>query len=58
MIDEATFAQMNGEYGEFGFLSIEALIAAKKAVGRERDLNTVCLLLAIKERKEQEKNLF
>jgi hypothetical protein len=44
--------------GEFRFLSIDALTAVKKAIGRERDLDAVRLLLAIKERKEQQKNLF
>jgi hypothetical protein len=33
-------------------LSLDALITAKEAVGRERDLAAVKLLRAIKERKE------
>lgn len=37
-------------YGEFRFLELEALIASKKAVGRERDLAAVRYLLAIQER--------
>jgi hypothetical protein len=45
-------------YGEFRFLNIDALIAAKKAVGRERDLDAVRRLTAIKERKEHQINLF
>lgn len=44
-------------YGEFRFLGLDALIAAKKAVGRERDLDAVRRLTAIKERKEQHKDL-
>jgi len=45
-------------YGQFRFLNLDALIAAKRAVGRERDLDAVRLLLAIKERNEREKDLF
>jgi hypothetical protein len=45
-------------YGEFRFLNIDALIAAKKAVGRERDLDAVRRLVAIKEKNEQQKKLF
>jgi len=37
-------------YGEFRFLDLDALIASKKAAGRERDLAAVRYLLAIKER--------
>jgi hypothetical protein len=40
-------------YGEFRVLSIDALIAAKEAVGRERDLLTVRLLRAIREKKQR-----
>ena len=40
-------------YGDFRFLDLDALIASKKAVGRERDLTAVRCLLAIKERNEQ-----
>lgn len=40
-------------YGEFRILTIDALIAAKEAVGRERDRQTVRYLRAIKERNEQ-----
>lgn len=40
-------------YGEFRILSIDALIVAKEAVGRERDREAVRFLRAIKERKEQ-----
>jgi hypothetical protein len=40
-------------YGDFRILSIDALIAAKEAVGRERDRQTVRYLRAIKERNEQ-----
>jgi hypothetical protein len=45
-------------YGEFRFLNVDALIASKKAVGREHDWAAVRRLLAIKERKEQQKELF
>jgi hypothetical protein len=44
-------------YGQFRFLDLEALIASKRAVGRERDLAAVRSLLAIKERNEQQKRL-
>ena len=37
-------------YGEFRFLNLDALIASKRATGRERDLAAVRFLLAIKER--------
>jgi hypothetical protein len=37
-------------YGEFRFLNLDALIASKRAVGRERDLAAVRVLLAIKDR--------
>jgi hypothetical protein len=40
-------------YCEFRMLDIDALIAAKEAVGRERDLAAVKLLLAIKEEKSK-----
>ena len=45
-------------YGDFRVLSIDALIAAKSAVGREKDLAAVRLLRAIKEKKEQQPELF
>jgi hypothetical protein len=45
-------------YGEFRILNLDALIAAKFAVGREKDLSAVKLLQAIKERKGQQKELF
>ncbi len=41
-------------YGQFRFLSLDALIASKKAIGRERDLAAVRALVAIKERSEQQ----
>jgi hypothetical protein len=44
-------------YGEFQFLNIDALIASKKTVGRERDLDAVRRLVAIKERTEHQKEL-
>jgi len=45
-------------YGEFRILDLDALIAAKLAAGREKDLDAVKLLRAIKERKEHQKDLF
>ena len=45
-------------YGEFQFLNLDALIRAKEAVGRPRDLDAVRWLAAIKEKKEQQKDLF
>jgi hypothetical protein len=45
-------------YGEFRFLNLDALIAAKKNIGREKDLDAVRLLTTLKESKEQEKDLF
>lgn len=45
-------------YGEFRMLSLDALIAAKSAVGREKDLDAVRLFQAIKEKREQQKELF
>lgn len=40
-------------YGAFRILNIDALIAAKEVVGRERDREAVRYLRAIKERNEQ-----
>jgi predicted nucleotidyltransferase len=45
-------------FGEFRILTLDALIAAKSAAGREKDLDAVRLLQAVKERKEQQKDLF
>jgi len=39
-------------YGDFRFLDLDALIASKRAAGRERDLAAVRYLLAIKEKKQ------
>ena len=44
-------------YGQFRFLNLDALIASKKAVGRDRDLDAVRRLLAIQERKRQKGDL-
>jgi len=41
-------------YGQFRILDIEALIAAKEAVGRDRDIAAVIQLRAIKEKLEQD----
>ena len=43
------------DYGEFLILQIDALIKAKEAIGRERDLAAVKLLRAIKEKKDPKK---
>ena len=45
-------------FGEFRMLNLDALIAAKTAAGRQKDLDAVRLLRAVKERKEQQKELF
>ena len=44
-------------YGQFRFLNLDALIVSKKTVGRDRDLDAVRRLLAIKERKDQQADL-
>jgi hypothetical protein len=44
-------------FGRCYMLKIDALIQAKQAVGRQRDLITVQQLKAIKEKNEQQKNL-
>jgi hypothetical protein len=48
----------NFPFGQCYVLGIDALIDAKKAVGRPHDLAAVAQLLAIKERNEQQKKLF
>jgi hypothetical protein len=45
-------------FGSFYVLKIDALIQAKSAVGRPHDLVAVAQLKAIKERREQQKELF
>ncbi len=45
-------------YGEVRILNLDALIAAKLATGRDKDLSAVKLFQAIKERKEQQNELF
>ncbi len=45
-------------FGQFRMLNLDALIAAKAAVGRQKDLDAVRLLQAVKERKTQQKKLF
>ncbi len=45
-------------FGECYVLKIDALIQAKQTVGRPQDLIAVKQLLAIKEKNEQQKNLF
>jgi predicted nucleotidyltransferase len=44
-------------FGEFRMLNLNALIASKSAVGREKDLSAIKLLQAIKERKDRQKEL-
>ena len=39
-------------------LNLDALIAAKAAAGRKKDLEAVRLLRAVKEKREQQKELF
>ena len=45
-------------FGDFKFLSLDALITAKKAAGRPHDLIAVTQLQAIKEKREQQKDPF
>jgi hypothetical protein len=44
-------------YGEFRVLNLDALIASKVAAGREKDLEAVRLLRAVKEKKHQQGHL-
>lgn len=44
-------------YGKFRFLSLEALIVAKEAVGRDRDLDALKFLRVFKEKLDQQPNL-
>jgi hypothetical protein len=56
---EAVFRQSVAakfSYGEFRFLNLDALIAAKQAAGREHDLAAVKQLRAIKEKLERATN--
>jgi hypothetical protein len=46
------------DYGEFRYLNLDSLIRAKTAVGRPRDLDAVRWLMALKEKNEQQKDLF
>jgi len=43
-------------YGEFRILDLDAMIASKVAVGREKDLEAVRLLRAVKEKKNQQRH--
>ncbi|HTB83877.1 MAG TPA: hypothetical protein VK742_09505 [Candidatus Sulfotelmatobacter sp.] len=45
-------------FGEFRMLNLDALIVAKTAAGRQKDLDAVRLLEAVKEKKTQRKDLF
>ncbi len=49
----ARSVEANFTYGRFRFLDLDALIASKQAIGRERDLDAVRRLLAIKERTQR-----
>lgn len=50
--------EANFSYGRYRFLSLDALIAAKRAVGRDHDLSAIRTLLAIKEKRETQQKLF
>jgi hypothetical protein len=50
--------EANFSYGTFRFLNLEALIASKRAAGREHDLVAVRQLLAIEERNKRRGNQF
>jgi len=45
-------------FGQFRMLSLDALIAAKVAAGRQKDLDAVRLLRAVKERSAKPRELF
>ena len=45
-------------FGQFRMLNLDALITAKTAAGRQKDLDAVRLLQAVKERRAQQKELF
>ena len=45
-------------FGKFRMLNLDALIAAKQAAGRQKDLDAVRLLRAVKEISSQQKELF
>ena len=45
-------------FGQFRMLNLDSLIAAKTAAGRQKDLDAVRLLLAVKEKRDQQKELF
>ena len=45
-------------FGHFRMLKLDALITAKTAAGRQKDLDAVRLLQAVKERKAQQRELF
>jgi hypothetical protein len=44
-------------YGQFRFLNLEALIEAKEAVGRDRDLDALKFLRVFKEKLDRQSNL-
>lgn len=45
-------------FGQFRMLNLDALITAKTAAGRQKDLDAVRLLQAVKERRAQQKESF
>ena len=45
-------------FGQFRMLNLDALIVAKAAAGRQKDLDAVRLLRAVKEKRDQHKGLF
>jgi hypothetical protein len=47
----------NMSFGEFRILNLDALVTAKLAAGRKKDLDAVKLLLAIQEKRGQQKDL-
>ncbi len=48
----------NMSFGQFRMLNLDALIVAKTAAGRQKDLDAVRLLQAVKEKKAQQNELF
>ena len=45
-------------FGQFRMLNLDALIASKTAAGRQKDLDAVRLLQAVKEKRKDRKELF
>lgn len=55
VVKHSTIHQMS--FGRFRMLNLDALITAKTAAGRAKDLEVVKLLQAVKQRKDQQKEL-